>query len=84
MTQDDIIRMALEARLAFDSEEYPEIWQTYMNVGREEIERFAQLVAAHEREECAQLCEIYADVDSGPDGIELDYHAKLIRARGNK
>ena len=49
MTKDEIIRMAREARLAFDSEEYPEIWQTYMYVGREEIERFATLVAEHER-----------------------------------
>ena len=49
MTQDEIIRMAEEAGLAFGSDEYPDIWQTYMNVGREEIERFAALVAAHER-----------------------------------
>ena len=46
MTQDEIIEMAIEARLAFDSEEYPEIWQTYMNVGKQEIEAFAKLVAA--------------------------------------
>jgi hypothetical protein len=46
MTQDEIIEMAIEARLAFDSEEYPEIWQTYMNVGKQEIEIFAKLVAA--------------------------------------
>lgn len=47
MTRDDIIRMAREAGLAFDSEEYPDIWQTYMYVGREEIERFAALVISH-------------------------------------
>lgn len=57
MTRDDIIRMAREAGLAFDSEEYPDIWQTYMYVGREEIERFAALVAAAEREACAQSIE---------------------------
>jgi hypothetical protein len=51
MTQDEIIEMAIQARLAFDSEEYPEIWQTYMNVGKQEIEAFAKLVAAKEREE---------------------------------
>ncbi len=54
MTQDEIIEMAIEARLAFDSEEYPEIWQTYMNVGKQEIEAFAKLVAAKEREALAQ------------------------------
>lgn len=57
MTQDDIIRMAEEARLAFGSEEYPEIWQVYLSVGRKEIERFAALVAAAEREACAKVCE---------------------------
>jgi hypothetical protein len=54
MTQDEIVAMAIEARLAFDSEEYPEIWQTYMNVGKQEIEAFAKLVAAKEREALAQ------------------------------
>ena len=57
MTQDEIIEMAIEARLAFDSEEYPEIWQTYMNVGKQEIETFAKLVAAKEREALAQTQE---------------------------
>ncbi len=46
MTRDDIIRMADEAGLAFASEEFPHIWQIYMNPGREQIERFAALVAA--------------------------------------
>ena len=57
MTSDDIIRMAQEARLAFDCDDYPDIWQTYMNVGREEIERFAALVAAAEREVIKQVAE---------------------------
>jgi hypothetical protein len=35
-----------------------------------------------EREACAKVCEHFADVDSGPDGIMQDYHAHLIRARG--
>ena len=51
MTQDEIIEMAIEARLAFDSEEYPEIWQTYMNVGKQEIVAFASLVSAKATEE---------------------------------
>ena len=45
-----VIEMALEAGVAFDSEEYPDIWMTYMNVGRKEIEAFAELVRADERE----------------------------------
>ena len=57
MTQDEIIEMALKAGLAFDMDEYPEIWNTYMDVGREEIVAFAKLVAAKEREACALLAE---------------------------
>jgi hypothetical protein len=73
MTQDEIIEMALKAGLAFDSEEYPEIWYTYMNVGREEIVAFAKLVAAKEREACAKVAHDYV----GADPI-----ADAIRARG--
>ena len=45
MTKDDIIRMAREAGLFTHKEVQPE------------LERFANLVAAAEREECAKLCE---------------------------
>ena len=34
-----------------------------------------------EREACAEICEKFADQDIGPDGIYIDYHAYLIRAR---
>jgi hypothetical protein len=48
------------------------------------LEAFAELVRADEREACAKVCEHFADVDSGPDGIMQDYHAHLIRARGEQ
>ena len=38
------------------------------------LERFAELVAAHEREECAKLCMAVPRTGA--------YFAKLIRARG--
>ena len=76
MTQDEIIEMAIEARLAFDSEEYPEIWQTYMYVGKQEIEAFAKLVAAKEREACAKVCEEF-HFGQAPMMIQ-----RAIRARG--
>ena len=76
MTQDEIIEMAIEARLAFDSEEYPEIWQTYMNVGKQEIETFANLVAAKEREACAKVCDEF-NFGQSPMMIQ-----RAIRARG--
>ena len=81
MTQEDIIRMARETRLAFDSEEYPDIWQTHMNVGRDEIERFAALVAAAEREACAKVCDVLSDKHSF-EGCYANECAAAIRARG--
>ena len=81
MTQDEIIEMAIEARLAFDSEEYPEIWQTYMNVGKQEIEAFAKLVAAKEREACAKVCDSFQARDVGMQPAEC---AGAIRARGKQ
>ena len=50
----------------------------------ENLKRFYELARSEEREACAQICEQFADQDSGPDGIVTDYHAHLIRARGNK
>jgi hypothetical protein len=78
-----VVDMALEAGLAFDSEEFPEIWQTYMNVGREEIERFAELVRADERELCAKVCEENAtDLSEGDWDSACINCADHIRARG--
>jgi hypothetical protein len=81
MTQDEIIEMAIQARLAFDSEEYPDIWQTYMNVGKQEIEAFAKLVAAKEREACAKVCDSFQARDVGMQPAEC---AGAIRARGKQ
>ena len=39
------------------------------------LKRFAELVAAHEREECAQLCEDH-------DDYGCQHYADAIRARG--
>ena len=50
MTRDNIIRMAREAGLFTHKEVQPE------------LERFATLVAAHEREACAEVCKKHADV----------------------
>ena len=55
MTQDEIIRMAREAEL------YSYLWGGDINQqSLETLERFAALVAAHEREACAKVCEDYA------------------------
>jgi hypothetical protein len=63
MTRDDILRMARQANL----EGYPE-----------ELERFAALVAAAEREACADICDQHASVE----GIAQRCAAE-IRKRGN-
>lgn len=50
MNRDDIIRMAREAN-------GEEAWSGGVEWTWEELERFANLVAAAEREACAKLCE---------------------------
>ena len=75
----NIIAMAEEAGLAFNFDGYPDIWATYTNIGRKEIECFVALVEAaaraDEREECAKVCE--------EDGLLWGQrYAAAIRARG--
>ena len=67
MKQDDIIRMAREAGIA-----------TKSNWTEQELERFAQLVAAAEREACAKVCEELQDVPA----TEPRHCAQDIRLRG--
>jgi hypothetical protein len=70
MTRDEIIRMAREA-------EIPGSWD--LNYFDPYLERFAAIVAAHEREECAKFCEEQY-VFYGFDHV----FAAGIRARGEK
>jgi hypothetical protein len=71
MTKEDIIRMALEAGAAYDE------GLTYFE--QSDLQRFANLVAAAEREECAKAAfyGYYIDLD----GEEI---SASIRARGNR
>ena len=79
MTRDDIIRMAKEAGLAPASFCR---WSAYSD----DLERFAALVAAAEREACAAICdemmrqlgEIGETIEAGGAG----YCAEEIRNRG--
>jgi hypothetical protein len=74
MTQDEIIDMAIQAGASPDENK---IWLMYA----EEIEAFAHLVAAKEREACAKIVE---------DSPSYDWHkfaceaAAAIRARGEQ
>jgi hypothetical protein len=69
MTRDDIIRLAREVS--------PEPGYDFPNIFA--LERFAALVAAAEREKCAEIC------DNSAKWSELAYAlAAAIRARGDK
>jgi hypothetical protein len=81
MTQDDIKKLAIEA-----SDIKAETWSGGMDMTWDEIERFAELVAAAEREACAALCfQIWnkwmdeKDTTPFPDAEDC---AAAIRARG--
>jgi hypothetical protein len=74
MNRDDIIRMAVDAGASGCAN--PDKWGI-LEISYESLERFAALIAAHEREECAKVCE---------DSVEYaaDELARQIRARGEK
>ena len=74
MDREDIIRMAREA--GFEVYE-TDVWITD-GWWLEELERFAALVAAHEREACAKLLD-----DWKKHNWTFDDCAAVIRARGN-
>ena len=72
MNREDIIRMAQEA--GFDAHDMSADFTCNLI----DIERFASLVAAHEREACASIC-----FQEGPS-IDGELIAEAIRARGEK
>lgn len=71
MNRDDIIRLAREAGLSND---FGKLGYPYLP----ELERFANLVAAAEREVCAQIC---GEVGEHPS-LTPRHCAEAIRARG--
>jgi len=75
MTKEEIIEMAKQAGAMFDHMTWVE--RDLLPV----FERFAKLVAQHEREACAKIADSYAD------GLERNYSeiiADKIRARGKE
>ena len=81
MNKEEIIRLAREAGLWEIVEGYS---SEYANgdpeLFLEEVERFAALVAAHEREECAKVCDKQADADKW-EGHYAHQCAAAIRSR---
>jgi len=75
MNREDIIRMAREAGAGE--------WGNGVVPAMMDIERFAALVAAHEREECAKWADLVArEIDNTNN--TATYIASGIRARGEK
>ena len=81
MTKDDIIKLAREAGLAAVLGEHASEYGngTFENTPYPELERFANLVAAAEREACAKLIEAYPEWIGNKAKQEI---AAAIRARG--
>ena len=70
MTQDEIIEMARQAEFV------------NLDLCSSELERFAKLVAQHEREACAKVCESYTDKSDSDHETHGYACAIAIRARG--
>ena len=78
MTKDDIIKLAREAGFLIDThaQKYqPNCILSTHGLIDENLQRFATLVAAHEREACAKWLDFY-------DGLN-GRRAEAIRERGN-
>lgn len=87
MNRDDIIHMARESELLTTTEKGYQIWMP------DNLERFAALVAAAEREACAEICDRRArrygdgpNVEHWAQGFKegASVSAAKIRARGKK
>ena len=80
MIREDIIRMALEAGANLSSN--PDKWDI-LEIRDTDLERFANLVAAHERKACAKWADLVAlEIDNTNN--TSTYIASGIRARGEK
>jgi hypothetical protein len=54
----------------------------FMDITKDELANFAELVAAHEREECAKVCDARFMGDLNREDQEAKNCARAIRARG--
>ena len=72
INRSDLILMAREA----------EAWNLIDHDGIAALERFAALVAAHEREECAKVCETMARRTNDIRRAALEMAVENIMARG--
>jgi hypothetical protein len=78
MTNNDIIRMAHKAGLCEANGED----DNSINISLY-LERFAALIAAHEREQCAKVCDARYMGDNNREDMEAMRCAAAIRARSD-
>lgn len=76
MNRDDIIKMAQEAKLPYE-------YDTGRILYLKQLERFAALVAAAEREACANVCQDEINRVKPIYSVVAENAMKAIRARGN-
>jgi len=81
MTRDEIIRMAREA---CDTDKVDAWHNGFWTVTQEELERFAALVAAAEREACAKVVEEFDFEYQDDSAGSLEGASAAIRARGKE
>lgn len=87
MTREDIIRMARESGMETHEHKGQVRIGSAVITGcdsTESVARFAALVAAAEREACAQLCDPYIDSPSDHEAGTAGSIQDAIRARGNE
>jgi hypothetical protein len=84
MTQDEIIEMAIQAEFVSHGKPSDEESELFVCVDKD-IYKFAKLVAAKEREECALICErVFKRMCPEAQENEVGIEAELIRARGEQ
>jgi len=81
MNREDIIRMAREAGMEQDGDNFFSPSHEEIDVHITDLERFAALVAAAEREACAKVCDEMASRDTLSNYYKVA--ANAIRARSN-
>ena len=82
MTQDEIIEIAKQVGMIKDGKWwFSSFYKTEQDVHISHLEAFTKLVAQHEREACAKICDEFSDVGYIDKKLTSDYHAHLIRQR---
>ena len=86
MTQDEIIDMAEQAGMTQDGDMWFSFGKGDMDVEHEHLVAFAKLVAAKEREACAEVCDSRAIEYDGftEEQNASEKLAAAIRARGEQ